>query len=416
VTEAATAPSAAAFPPETGGTALRRCVGDVQAFLSVSWGRRVHRHGGQDYTDLLSLEHVDQLVSGSALRLPAFRLVRRGETLDSRSYTRHGRVGSRPIADLLDPGRVYRLFEEGATIVLQGLHRYWEPVTRFCRDLELSLTHPVQANAYVTPPVSSGLNVHADGHDVFALQTYGTKQWVTWAPGGPPHAPPEHDLELRPGECLYVPRGTRHAARTVATASIHLTIGIRALTWREVLRSELERALREALDEPHLDEALPVGFAADPDMLEQLVATRLAGIVDQIAKVNVGEAARAACRRFWSARPPLLAGQLEQLLGLDRIDDHSRVRRRPGTICRLEREGDVLSVLLGDRELRMPASVEPALRVIADRDTFLVADLAEYLDDDARIVLVRRLVREGLLMIDGSLPGSGASPARHLGA
>ena len=79
--------------------------------------------------------------------------------------------GSEWLHDVIDPGRVYDAFWHGATIVLQGLQRYWEPLVRFSRELELELSHPVQVNAYVSPPGARGLGVHYDTHDVFVLQT-----------------------------------------------------------------------------------------------------------------------------------------------------------------------------------------------------------------------------------------------------
>jgi bifunctional lysine-specific demethylase and histidyl-hydroxylase NO66 len=58
-------------------------------------------------------------------------------------------------------------------------------------------------------------------------------------------------------------------------------------------------------------------------------------------------------------------------------------------------------VLLGDRELRMPGWLEPTLRHIASAaDGVRVGDLRA-LDAESRLVLVRRLVREGLLEVVG---------------
>jgi len=54
-------------------------------------------------------------------------------------------------------------------------------------------------------------------------------------------------------------------------------------------------------------------------------------------------------------------------------------------------------VLLGDRTLTVPAGVRPALEEIRARSTFSVSDLAEHLDAESRLVLCRRLLREGLL-------------------
>ena len=81
------------------------------------------------------------------------------------------------------------------------------------------------------------------------------------------------------------------------------------------------------------------------------------------------------------------------------------VARRPGAVCEIATRSDRLVVLLGDRRLEMPAWVEPAMRRIADLDEdseLTVGELAPDLPDPAgRAVLVRRLIREGLLTIRG---------------
>ena len=54
-------------------------------------------------------------------------------------------------------------------------------------------------------------------------------------------------------------------------------------------------------------------------------------------------------------------------------------------------------VRLADRTLRMPGGLRPALEQLMARDELAVADLP--LDEQSALVLVRRLVREGLLRI-----------------
>lgn len=377
--------------------ALARCVGDVERFLADTWGQGAHHHrasGG--YTDLLSLDDVDQIVSASGLRTPAFRLVRDGQPLPASSYTRKARIGSRPVTDLVDPGRVFALFEDGATIVLQGLQRSWEPLARFCRALEADLTHPVQANAYVTPPVAAGLRVHADAHDVFALQTFGRKQWVTYADGDRPLL----DVPLEAGECLYLPQGLRHAARTIDEPSLHITVGVRTVTWEAVLRRALDQALAGALDDTGRG-SLPAGFADDPAHLVGAVADRLRALDKQVGALDAASVAHEAAQAFHSGRPPLLTGQLRQLLAVADVDDTTAVVRRPGSSCRVE-DGDegVIALVLGDRTVRLPARAAPAVRWAAAQDRFTVGDLFPYLDEGGRRVLVTRLIREALLMID----------------
>ncbi len=342
-------------------------------------------------------------MSSMALRTPAFRLVKGGVTLDPSVSTRRARIGSRTVTDLIDVGRVWDNFADGATIVLQGLHRYWPPVAELCRELEEDLSHPVQANAYITPPVAQGLRVHADRHDVFALQTHGVKQWVVYdddprsGPDGSEQTP-SLDARLRTGDCLYIPQRVRHAARTVDLASIHLTLGVRSVTWADVLVPVWKRAV----EDPWLREPLPAGFARDPEALAQETGRRLKQVSERLATADAGEVVARAAREVPAARTPDLGGQLHQLLVAGDIDDRTIVRRRPHAACAISRHGDMVHAELGDRTLRMPASAEPALRTALDRREFAVADLGDHLDEPGRVALVRRLVREGLLMaVDG---------------
>ena len=335
-----------------------------------------------------------------ALRAPSFRVVKGGATLPQSSYTRRARIGSRTITDLIDVGRVYGHFADGATIVLQGLHRYWPAVTNLCRELEDILTHPVQANAYITPPVAQGLRVHADPHDVFALQTHGRKHWVVYE-GEPQPAPdgsgatPTLDAQLWPGDCLYIPKGTSHAARTVDSSSIHLTLGIRTTTYADVLRGALDRAAQD----PSLTQPLPAGYALAPEKLEAELRERLTALADAVRDADVGALAEQAARRFVEPRVPLLTGQLQQLLAAGDVYDRTVVRRRPHTRCDIVRDGDVLHIVLADRTLAMPATVEPAMRAIVEAPQLTVSALAPHLDEKGRVTLVRRLIREGLLMV-----------------
>jgi bifunctional lysine-specific demethylase and histidyl-hydroxylase NO66 len=392
------------MPTAPTGNALRRCVGDPERFLREHWGRaplHLERAGPDGFADLFGIADVDHLVAATALRLPAFRMVKDGATLPPASYTRSGRVGSKPLSDLADPGKVFALFAGGATIVLQSLHRSWLPLTRFCRDLELTLTHPVQVNAYITPRSSRGLGLHADDHDVFVLQVHGRKRWEVYrpGPGGDPKAPGERllDVTLQPGACLYVPSGFPHAVWTEQSASAHLTVGVLAARWGELLRQAVQRVL----DDPVFGQALPPGFADDPAALGAAVAEQLAEVQRRLAKLDPGQLAEEQSRRFWSSRPPILTGQLQQLLALDAISDQTVVRRRAGSVCRLQRDGDGRPVLqLGDRRLTFPVWVEPALHALLRRESFAVGELAGELDPESRLVLVRRLVREGLLETD----------------
>ncbi|HEY8115761.1 MAG TPA: cupin domain-containing protein [Actinomycetota bacterium] len=376
--------------------ALARCIGDADRFLQGTWGRRASIHEGGDplgFADLLTLDDVDRILSTTSLRTPAFRLVLAGEQIPETAYTRSGTTGSRPVAGMADPARVFELFRDGATIVLQGLHRYHEPVTRFCRELEVELGHPCQVNAYVTPAGAQGLDLHDDPHDVFVLQAFGRKSWeIHTAPGEDEREPLRN--EIGPGDCIYMPTRTPHAASTQRSLSGHLTVGVHVVAWRELVRAALELIAAD----PSLDEPIPPGWPADLEGLERSLRERLDAAGDALEAVDAGDIVDARFERFLSTRPPLIRGALLDQGGLDGIADGSRLARRDGSICVLRIRGDRLVALLGDRRLEMPAWLEPAMRRVAATPLFMVGDLADFLPDPgARAVLARRLVREGLL-------------------
>lgn len=381
-----------------GREALARAVGDPDLFAKELWGRQPqHLKATEDagFDDLLSLDDVDRIVSTMGLRLPAFRLVRDGEVLPPSRYTKTTRTGTQEAGGVIDARAVFDEFAAGATIVFQSMHRYWAALADYCRGLELALGHPVQANAYITPPGAQGFNAHEDPHDVFVLQSHGTKHWTIHDRHDlPPSRPPVIDTLLATGDSLYVPSGFPHSASTQERASVHITIGILAVTWSAALK-EVVKALES---DPALGEALPLRFATEDGDLTEAVARRLADMGTSLAGIDPGEVARRLRHKVLTTRQPLLRGQMQRLLAIDEVDDDSVVARRQGTFCVIEARDGQLSVLLGDRELRMPLAAQPAMARVAEGERLAVADLPG-LDESGRLVLVRRLIREGLLEV-----------------
>jgi bifunctional lysine-specific demethylase and histidyl-hydroxylase NO66 len=392
-------------PDPRGGGALARLVGTPDTFLRERFTRSPHHEPGADadgFADLLSLDDVDELVTASGLRTPSFRLVRQGRTLPVNRVTRRARIGSRPVSDLIDVAAVHREFADGATIVLQGLHRSWPAVARLCRSLEDELTHPVQANAYLTPPVAQGLNLHEDPHDVLVLQTHGTKRWVVH----PGDGAGVWDLTLSSGDVLYLPAGTRHAAQTTEEASLHLTIGVRTTGWRDLVR----RAVEDALDQADLEGGLPAGWAARPRRLEDELAshlTRIGTTLTEKAEAWAATAAADGARSFWEARTPELAGGLLDLLEADELTDATALRIRTPAAWRFGRRDGELVLTADGHELSMPESLEPALEEMLAAGTFRPEQLDATIDRSSRGTLCRRLLREGLLAIDRAPAGQG---------
>jgi len=342
---------------------------------------------------LLSLDDVDHLLTETAIRTPAVRLARDGSVLPESRYTRSGAsLAGKPLTGLVDPRRLLREFDDGATVVLQGLHRYWPPLRDLVAQLELDLGHPCQANAYLTPPGSQGFAVHSDSHDVFVFQTHGHKQWEVHTEGR------VDEVLLEPGVSMYLPTGTPHAARAQDSASLHVTLGINQLTWRRVVEHTVHDLLEEVPDDH-----VPAGWLDRPDQLAAGLRDHLDRLAEAVRRVDADPIARQRAERFLASRGTRLSGGLRDVLAVRDLADDTPLARRPGHPCVLVdaegADGPVLRVLLGDRHLDVPPRLRAALETLRARPRLTPGDLAAHLDPESRLVLCRRLVREGLLRI-----------------
>ncbi|MDP9067447.1 MAG: cupin domain-containing protein [Actinomycetota bacterium] len=378
--------------------ALERCVGDVDAFFDKHWGLAPllrEPDGDASFDDLSSADDLDRMVSSLGLRASNLRMVKDGKTLPPAAYTTSARgQGSE---DVVNAALVYQRYAEGGTIVLESLHRYWEPLTDFCRDLELALGHRLQVNAYITPRGSRGFDVHRDDHDVFVLQVSGSKHWIVYDRDDEDIVLIDQDIER--GACLYIPTGFPHAATTARSSSSHLTVGILTHDGIDVVREIVKLAEQE----PIFKERLRHGSAQDVPSLRETLEKQVDEMRAWLDKLDVDELTERVARRVMATSQGIVRGQLHQLDELDAIGPTTVVARRRGAVCVVfPGDGDV-KVLLADRQLEMPPVARAAMEEVARRERFAVRDLQSFLDAEGAVILVKRLVREGLLevVLDG---------------
>ncbi|MFC7617468.1 cupin domain-containing protein [Actinokineospora soli] len=392
-----------------GRDALRRCAAVPPGeFADRVWGRApLLSPGVSDFSDLLTLADVDELLSRRGLRTPFIRMARDGAVVGSAQFTGGGGVGAE-VGDQVRDDKVAALFAAGSTVVLQGLHRMWPPLIDFARDLVADLGHPVQVNAYITPPSSQGFSAHYDVHDVFVLQVAGRKRWSVHEPvhRDPLRSQPwdrrkdavarrareEPALEatLSPGDALYLPRGYLHSARALGEVSAHLTVGVHVLTRYAVA----EALLALAGESEELRASLPLGVdAADGAQLG--VEDTVAALVRALRGVDPDDVARVVRDRVWSGTRPAPLAPLAQAAAAGTADVGTAVEPRAGLRHRTGVDGDRAWLEVPGDRLDLPASTAPALAaLLAGR--CVVGDLPGLPAED-QVVLVRRLLREGVL-------------------
>lgn len=337
-------------------------------------------------------------------RQPAFRVVRAGSTIPSSDVTRSAGIGNRDLGDLIAPNRVIDHYRRGDTVVLQGLHHTDPHIARLANNLALALDHPVQVNAYLSPSSTRGLDLHFDYHDVFVVQLGGSKRWRIWEPlprtvnpvkGSHAIANPTPDelgepmldVTMRPGDCLYLPRGFPHAAETTDEHSDHLTIGLVAVTWHKVLRKAIDAEVTAG----RLTAPLPVGLLEPGGAY----SPETAGAIDLD---GLRERLTASVLRHWMAREVWRRQPATRLRPRSvPVLDEAPVQLTPGPLLWLTEIAGRAVLGLGDRVLDLPLEALDFLAVLLGSDGPVPPRELKGLDDGSRDVVLRRLLAEGVL-------------------
>ncbi|WP_192579757.1 cupin domain-containing protein [Micromonospora sp. AMSO31t] len=405
--------------PSSAADALARCVAVEPAkFAADHWGRSpllsqaAELPNPAGFTDLLSPADADELLSRRGLRTPFLRVAKEGQLVPAARFTGGGGAGAE-IGDQVLDEKILALYADGATLVLQGLHRTWPALVDFARDLGAALAQPLQVNAYLTPARNQGFATHYDTHDVFVLQVDGRKHWRIHPPVLPDplekqpwggradevsavaEGRPALDVVLAPGDALYLPRGWLHSAEAQECSSLHLTVGIRALT-RYALVEEL---LALSAEDARLRAGLPFGVdVADPDAIEPELTETVEALRDWLLRADPAAVAARLRDRAWPAARPAPIRPLAQAAALAALDPDSRVAPRAGLRWQLTPTGDgKVALRLVDRTITLPGTCEPALRALLAGEVTRVGDLPGLDDDADRLVLARRLLKEAVL-------------------
>jgi hypothetical protein len=400
-------------------SALRRCVAtEPGLFAAEHWSERALLSAAEDlpagFEDLFSLAAVDELVSRRGLRTPFLRIAKDGQVVDPARFTRSGGAGAE-VRDQVWDDRVLALFADGCTLVLQGLHRVWPPLIDFASALAADLGHPVQVNAYVTPPQSRGFSAHYDVHDVFVLQVAGEKRWMIHPPvlarplrdqpwtnnrqavADAAGDQPVIDTVLRAGDALYLPRGWLHSAEALGATSVHLTVGVHPVTRYAVLEALTTLAAQDAQLRRSLPLGLDLGDTGDTGEMAAQVEETVQALVAWLGRADPATVGERVRRQVWSAVRPAPVAPVAQAALASSLAPTTRVRLRPHLRHVLREEGDDLALVLTDRTIRFPATTRGALDAALSGVPVAVGDLPG-LDAEEQVTVAGRLLREAVVV------------------
>ena len=375
----------------------------LETFLSRYYEREpliIDRDTPSHYDGLITVDALEDIICATALTSDDILVVDDSREIDPEDYI---------CADeKIDAVRVQRLFDEGATISLRQMQNKVPSLATLCRSAEQQFSCAFQANLYFSPPNAQGFKTHHDTHDVFILQILGSKHWQKYEPvvplplrgqgyywETPPDGPPVTDFTLRPGDLFYCPRGIPHNARASQEASLHISVGAMVGTWAELL---LEVVADVALRDPAFRASLPPGYVTNDVAPEVLGKT----LQDLLARLQLQAPPRHVlgmmADRFIIGRPALISGQSRTLLAAAALTLESRVGGRPGLLYRMSEHRKKITLVCNSRQIAFPRFTASSLKFALCSPSFLVRDLPGSLSDSGKIVLIRRLMREGLVI------------------
>jgi bifunctional lysine-specific demethylase and histidyl-hydroxylase NO66 len=225
----------------------------------------------------------------------------------------------------VNPAKVRSLLGLGASLVANHVHKVCPELALIVTTLEREFAARSFANVYCSFQGVQAFQTHFDLHDVFALQVAGEKTWRVYearADAPVTTLPPGDEIEkwltasrgkllfdvnMKPGDLLYLPRGQYHDALTGAQASLHVTFGVAPATGLALFKL-LETVLAS---ESAFRQHLPDARAADDlrghlaDLADRVRAVMTApAFALEVQNLQRSQAQAAADYRLPSQVPP----------------------------------------------------------------------------------------------------------------
>ena len=235
----------------------------------------MHIPGAADkFAHVFSWEEMNRLLNMSKLWSDrSMSIVLDGKSVDLAEYGRAGQTREGYQAIMADPEQINLFLRRGATLVLDLIETLSPGVATVSAALQTATGGVAVCNVYCSWRAHQGFTAHCDSTDVFAMHIEGSKIWRVYD-GRADNATdidgfdygsftPEHharakgklleEIEMSPGDVLYLPKGQYHEALASSDASLHLSFGVGQPNGIDVI----SRLLRSLPDESLFLQSLP---------------------------------------------------------------------------------------------------------------------------------------------------------------
>ncbi|MGW1889931.1 cupin domain-containing protein [Streptomyces sp. NPDC002004] len=389
-------------------------VGDTDVFFTEHFNTKPLLRKGAlagRLDGLPSVRTLDDILALETTPPSYLRVTKGGKGVPSGAYTRTVARGS-ALAEAVNAEKVYELFRSGGTVTWNSLNHVLPSARRLMEPFTDALACEAEVVLFVTPARNDGFAPHRDSIDVYVVQVDGTKTWRVWAtpehrPGDEGSYTPEElgdpviEVTLEPGDVLYVPHGTPHAAAAKSELSLHLSVGVEPRRWRHLLGDTVAALVEEDgfHGVPHLadgDDATAVAALAD----------RLELLRDRLARLDVATEAK---RLVAAGRARGGAGrsrEFARLASVDGLGPGSLLRRGTAPVEIGSSDGGRTGLQVGGHRLAVPDAVADALRALGTDRTVTAGTFFPGVPEARSLSAARGLARLGVL----DVAPAGAAP------
>lgn len=357
-----------------------------------------------DYYDpLLNADDIDLFFQNKSIPSSQLRVASQGDELLAYKWTHKN-------SSIANNDTLFSLFNQGNTLIINAGDRSIPKLMNYCSDLESELKIKLQTNIYITPYNAQGLESHYDRHDVFILQTIGSKIWRLY--NTPVELPsqkfhyskykdkfeleqPKFEVELKPGDLLYIPRGMVHDASTTNTASVHITLGLYPNSWFELL----EELADLAEDKAEFRKALPNALMSENSQQEfkQQFHKLVQELIDNL---NVDDLISRKFEEYITNKRSEDENRFKDCIQVNKLNLNSVLSRRENISFKIDKDKEKVSVKFYTKTLVFPLFILLSINTFLQSKPFRVKDINGFLSNEEKIKLATKFVQEGFLKIE----------------
>lgn len=366
----------------------------------------VHRGIADYYHYILSTDNLDRYFQARNLTHDFLRVVKDGNDCHLDNWTKFEQRNNTDPYRIVIIEKLFSLFNEGATIVINAAQTAIPSLTGFTSSLEYELKTYFQPNIYITPPNSQGFMPHYDSHDVFILQISGNKKWYLY--DIPEKLPvnfhpvtdyeskePNFIIEMCAGDFLYLPRGTVHYALSSEEASIHVTIALMANYWFHLIKELSEIAKEDEV----FRQMIPLAMQSKHDK-EIFIEKFTQNLRNLISKTDIQFLLNRINENFIKTHLISKKGQFADLLQMGQINLDTVVSRRKYVDYLLQKNETTISIKFDTEEITLPIFISDSLETILTKKVFAIREITGLISDSGKLDLVKKFIQTGFLKIE----------------